>query len=164
MATGGRQFAGFGLRAKRRKAGLAEIPRVKVLLAATVASIALLGTPGAICGAADRAEQATLERFHVGRIHADDVGNAAGQDVAENSEASAQDGLGLELPRDRGARLKNRERRGRKYIAEAGLNRGVERLIHVVRDGIERAAQARRCADADSADSNSKCREGRKST
>ena len=88
-------------------------------------------------GATDRAKKPTLERFHVGRIHANHVGNAAGQNVTENSEAGAQDGFGIELPCDCGARLKNRKRRRRKYIAEAGLNRGVERLIHVVRDGIE---------------------------
>ena len=95
-----------------------------------------------------------MERFHVGRIDADQVGDAAGQDVAENSEAGAQNGVRLELPGDGGARLQNRERRGREHIAEAGLDRGVERLIDVVRDGIERAAQARDLRDADSGDWN----------
>ena len=45
-------------------------------------------------GATDRAKKPTLEGFHVGRIHADHVGNAAGQDVAENSEAGARTDFG----------------------------------------------------------------------
>ncbi len=80
--------------------------------------------------------------LHVGRIDADHIGDAAGQNVAENSEAGAQHGLGFKLPCDRRSRLQDREGRRGKYVAEAGLNGGVQRLIHIVRDGIERAAQA----------------------
>src|SRR6202041_1714482 len=54
-------------------------------------------------GAADSAEESALESFDVGWIDTDHVRNAAGQNVAEDSKAGAQDGLGLELPRDRGA-------------------------------------------------------------
>ncbi len=90
-----------------------------------------------------RAQAGRPESFDVGRIDADEVGDAAGQNVAENSEAGAQHGFRLELPGDRGSRLQNRQRRGGKHIAEMGLDGGVQRLIHIVRDGIERAAKAR---------------------
>ena len=45
--------------------------------------------------------------------------------------------LRLELPGDRGSRLQNCQRRGGKQIAEMSLNRGVQRLIDIVRDRIE---------------------------
>ena len=50
--------------------------------------------------------------------------------------------FGAELPRDAGSGLKNSDRRGHKQIPEAGLDRGVQRLIDVVGDGGERAIEA----------------------
>ncbi len=94
-------------------------------------------------GSSRRAEQAALERFDVGRIRADQIGNAAGQNVAEDAEASSEDGARLELPGDGGSRLEDGEGRGRKEVGEMRLNGGIERLIDVVRDGVEGASQAR---------------------
>ena len=64
--------------------------------------------------ASHRAKKAALKRLHVWRIDADQVRNAARQNIAEDSEARPQHGVRFELPRDRGARLQDGERRGRK--------------------------------------------------
>src|ERR1700730_11083075 len=90
---------------------------------------------------ADSAKKATLERFDVGWIDTDHIGDAAGQNVTENAEASTQHGLGLKLPCDRCSRLQDRQGRRGKHVTETRLNRGVQRLIHIMRDRIERAAQ-----------------------
>ena len=66
-----------------------------------------------------------------------EIGDAAGQNIAENSEAGSQHRFRLELPRNRRSRLQNRQRRGREHIAEMSLNGCVQRLIHVVGNGIE---------------------------
>ena len=65
----------------------------------------------------------------------------ARQDIAENSEAGAEHGFRLELPRNRRSRLQNGQRRGREQIAEMSLNGGVQRLIDIMRDGTEGAAK-----------------------
>src|SRR6202140_4824318 len=90
---------------------------------------------------ADSAKKATLERLDVGWIDTDHVGDAARQNVTENAEASAQNGLGLKLPCDRCSRLQDRQGRRGKHVTETRLNRGVQRLIHIMRDRNERAAQ-----------------------
>src|ERR1700688_4453281 len=90
---------------------------------------------------ADGAKKAALERFDVGWIDTDHIGDAAGQNVTENAEASTQHGLGLKLPCDRCSRLQDRQGRRRKHASETGLNGGVQRLIHIMRDRIERATQ-----------------------
>src|ERR1700693_4694991 len=90
---------------------------------------------------ADSAKKATLERFDVGWIDTDHISDAAGQNVTENAEASTQHGLGLKLPCDSCSRLQDRQGRRGKHVTETRLNRGVQRLIHIMRDGIERAAQ-----------------------
>ncbi len=64
----------------------------------------------------------------------------ARQDVAENSEAGAENGFRFELPRNRHPRLQNGRWRGREQMAEMSLDRGVQRLI-AMRDGTERAAK-----------------------
>ena len=61
---------------------------------------------------------------------------------------------GCELPSDCGSRLEDCQRRGGKQVAEMRLNRGVQRLIDIMRNRVERAAQTRRPADADSEDWN----------
>ena len=58
--------------------------------------------------AAHSAKYSSLERLVVGRIRADQVGHRARQDVAENSEAGAEHGFWLKLPRNRRPRLQNR--------------------------------------------------------
>src|SRR5258708_27572483 len=90
---------------------------------------------------ADCAKKATLERFDVGWIDTDHIGDAAGQNVTENAEASTQHGLGLKLPCDRCSRLQDCQGRRGKHVTETRQNRGVQRLIHIMRDRIERAAQ-----------------------
>ncbi len=47
---------------------------------------------------AHRAQQARLKRFHVRRIHSNQIGHAAGKNIAENSEASAQPRFSASLP------------------------------------------------------------------
>src|ERR1700730_6901880 len=89
----------------------------------------------------DSAKKAALERFDVGWIDANHIGDAAGQNVTENAEASTQHGLGLKLPCDRCSRLQDRQGRGGKHVTETRLNRGVQGMIHIMRDRIERAAQ-----------------------
>ncbi len=91
--------------------------------------------------AADSPKKAALERFHVGRIETNHIGDATGQNIAENAEAGTQHRFGLKLPRDRSSRLQDREGRRRKHVTETGSNGGVQRLIHVVRDGSEVPAQ-----------------------
>lgn len=91
--------------------------------------------------ASDGSEEPTLKSLDVGRIHTHHIGNAAGQNVAEEAETGAQNGVGLKLPGDRRARLKNRERGRRKNVSKADLNRRAERLIYVVRNGIEGASE-----------------------
>ena len=114
--------------------------------------------------AADSSKKATLERLDVGWIDTDHIGDAAGQNVTENAEASAQHRLGLKLPCDRCSRLKDREGRRGKHVTETGLNGGVQRLIHIMRDGIERAAQTSNLLDEDLVDWNLACLVYRKST
>ena len=65
----------------------------------------------------------------------------ARQDVAENSEASAEHGFRLELPRNRRSWLQNCQRRRREQIAEMSLDGLVQRLIDIMRDGTEGAAK-----------------------
>ncbi len=55
----------------------------------------------------------------------------------------SQHGIGRKLPRQSRSWLPDRERRGGENISEAGLNRGIERLIHVMRDRIEGSAKPR---------------------
>ena len=52
------------------------------------------------------AKLSSLKRFVVRRINSDEIGNTAGQDVAENSEAGAENGFRFELPRNRHPRIK----------------------------------------------------------
>src|SRR5271154_6267691 len=82
------------------------------------------------CRAADSPEKSALERFDVGGIETNRVGDATGQNVTENAESGAQHRLGLKLPRDRGPRLQDRKGRRGKHVAETGLNGRAQRLIH----------------------------------
>ena len=91
--------------------------------------------------AAHGAEHSSLKRLIVWRIGADQVGHSARQDIAENSEAGAEYGFRLELPRNRRSRLQNGHRCRREQIAEMSLNGCVQRLIDIMRDGTERAAK-----------------------
>jgi hypothetical protein len=50
-------------------------------------------------------------------------------------------GIGFELPRDRRSRLQDCDRRGGEQIAEMSLNHGVQRLIDIMGDRIEGAAE-----------------------
>ncbi len=110
-------------------------------MAATVASIALFGTPGAIADSADRAQQAALKRFRIRRIGAHQIDDAARQHVAEQSEAAAQHRVRRDLPGDRGSRLQDRQRRGGENRTLLRLDHLAQRLIDVVRNGIERAGR-----------------------
>src|SRR5580704_2972463 len=74
---------------------------------------------------ADGAKKPTLERFDVGWIETDHVGDATGQNVTENAEASTQHGFGLKLPCDSRPRLQDRERRRGEHVTETRLNRSV---------------------------------------
>ena len=87
--------------------------------------------------------RSALEGPDVRRIGADRVGNTARQNIAEKPEASPQHGIRLELPREGGSRLKNRQRRRGEQIAEMGLDRGVQRLIDIMGDRVEGAAKTR---------------------
>ena len=78
-----------------------------------------------------------------GGFIAHDVRDAARQDVAEESEAGPQHGIRRELPGERGSRLPDGQRRGRKDVPQMRLNHGVERLIDVVGDRIERPGKPR---------------------
>src|SRR6516162_11599356 len=62
-------------------------------------------------GFAHCAKQTSLKRFHVGRMDAEQIGDAAGQNVTEKSEAGTKHGLRLKLPGDSGSRLQNGQRR-----------------------------------------------------
>ena len=135
----------------RRKAGPAEIPKLKVLIGGHGCVNRAVGNSRRNRCAADSPEKPALEGFDVGRIDANHIGDAAGQNVAENSEAGAQHRFGFKLPCDRRSRLQDREGRRGKHVTETGLNGGVQRLIHIVRDGIERAAKASNLLDEDSA-------------
>src|SRR3984893_14772023 len=96
---------------------------------------------GSDCSAAHAAKHSSLKRLIVGRIRADQVGNSAWQDVAENPEASSKNRLRLKLPRNRCSRLQDGQRRRREQIAEMSLDGSVQRLTDIMGDGTERAAQ-----------------------
>ena len=78
------------------------------------------------------AEQSALERLHVRRVHAQSVGDASRQDIAENPEAGAKHGVGCQLPRDCRSRLEDGQGRGSEQVAEVRLNRRVQRLIDIM--------------------------------
>ena len=82
-----------------------------------------------------------LKSLDVGRIDANHIGDGAGQYVTEDPEAGTQHGLRFKLPGNGCSGLQYREGRRGKHVAETGLNGGVQGLIHIMRDGIERAAQ-----------------------
>ena len=140
--TGGRQA--FRIRQRRRAGKLA-------LREAGVER--LIGGDGRVDGAvrnsrrdrcsADRAQQPALKCLRVRRIHAHQIDHAARQKVAEQAEPAAQHRLRRDLPGDRGSRLQNRQRRRRENVPEMRLDHRVERLIHVVRNRVERARQPR---------------------
>ena len=91
--------------------------------------------------AAHAAKHSSLKRLGVGRIGADQVGHRTRQNIAEDSEAGPKHGFRLELPRDGCSRLQDSQRCGREQIAEMSLDGGVQRLIDIVRNGAERAAE-----------------------
>ena len=85
-------------------------------------------------GTAHAAEQPSLKRFVVRRIHADEIGHTAGHDVAENSEAGAENGFRFELPRNRHSAVAEwRAGVDENRCAEMSLNGGVQRLIDIMR-------------------------------
>ena len=86
-------------------------------------------------------KQTALKCFDVGRIHADQIDDAARQDVAEEAEAARSTvfGANCQAIAVLGCRIASGVER--KQIAEMRLNGGIQRLIHIVRDGIERAAK-----------------------
>src|ERR1022692_3723610 len=90
-----------------------------------------------------RAQQTSLESFVVRRISANQVGHTARQNIAEDPETGPEYGFRLKLPRDRGSRLQNGERCGRKQIAEMSLDGRIQRLIHIMRDRTKRTAKTR---------------------
>ena len=118
-------------------------PELKALIRGNGRIHGAVGHSGRNGRAAHGAQQTSLKRLDVGRIGADQVSDAARQNIAENSEAGPEHGLGLELPRDRRSRLQNRQRRGGEQIAQMSLDRGVQRLIDIMRDGSERAVKTR---------------------
>src|ERR1700730_6621728 len=85
--------------------------------------------------------QSTLESLDVGWVETNDISDGARQDIAENPEAGTQHGLGFKLPGDGRSGLQYREGRRGKHVSETGLYGGVQRLIHIMRDGIERSLQ-----------------------
>src|ERR1700723_649577 len=88
---------------------------------------------------ANGAKKSSLEGRDVGRIHANDIGDGTRQDIAEDAESGTQYGLGFQLPGDCSSRLQDGKRRRGEYMAETGLNRGVQWLIHIMGNRIERA-------------------------
>src|SRR6266446_1933909 len=86
-------------------------------------------------------KKSALETLDVGRIDANHINNAAGQDVTEKSEPSAKDEARFKLPCDSCSGLQDREGRRRKHVTETGLDGSVQGLIHSMGDGIERAPQ-----------------------
>ena len=90
---------------------------------------------------AHRAEQPSLKRLDVRRIGADQIGNAARQDVAEDSEAAPQHGFRLRTATQSPFAVEGWRAAWREQIAEISLNRGVQRLIDIMRDRIERAGE-----------------------
>src|SRR5271157_6461049 len=141
---GNRRKAGRGIRQRRcaRELTLRE-PGNESLIGRDGGIDGTVGNAGRDGGAADAAQQATLKCLYVRRIHSDQVGNAARQDVTKNSEAGAQHGVPLELPGDCRSRLQNRQGSGDKEIAEASLYCLIQRLIDIVQDGVERTIELR---------------------
>ena len=84
-----------------------------------------------------------MEGLVVRRIHPDEIRDASRHDVAEEAEARSQHRVVLELPRDRRSGLKNRERSRCEESSKVSLNRIAQRLVHIVRDGIERTLESR---------------------
>ena len=97
---------------------------------------------GRNCRATRCAEKSALKRSDVRRIGADQFGNAARHDVAEDPKARAKYGIWFELPRNRRARLKDCDWRGREQIAEMSLDRRVQWLIDIMGDRIEGTCEA----------------------
>ena len=93
------------------------------------------------CRATHGSQQTTLKCLHVRRIHSHQVSNASRQDVAEQAEAGSKNGIRFDLPRDAGSGLQNRQWGGCEDIPQTSLNHVAERLIDIVRDGIERAVE-----------------------
>ena len=133
IETGGRQAAGFASGDAQESAPCAN-PALK----------RLVRRDGRIDGARrhsrrDRrashgSQQPALKCSRVRRIAAHQVHHAPGQQIAEQAESGAQHRVRRDLPRDRRPRLQDRQRRCRENVAQAGLNRGAQWLIHVVRD------------------------------
>ena len=90
-----------------------------------------------------RAEQPALKGLRVGRIRSHEIDHAARQDVAEQAEPAAQHRVRRELPGDGGSRLQDRGRRGGENRPLLRPNDLAQRLIHIVRNGIERPGEAR---------------------
>lgn len=82
-----------------------------------------------------------LKRLDVRRIGADQVGNGAWQNIAENAEAAPEHSVWFKLPSDRCSRLENCDWGRGKQVAEIRLNRGVEWLIDIMRNGAESASE-----------------------
>src|SRR6202161_4972071 len=86
-------------------------------------------------------QQTSLEGFVARRMGANQVGHTARQNIAEDPETGSQHRFWLELPCDRGPRLQNRQRCGRKQIAEMSLDGRIQRLIDIMRDRTKRTAK-----------------------
>src|ERR1700686_5252865 len=123
----------------KRRLALGE-SRSKSLIRGNDCGDCTVGCSGRYACTPDAAKHSSLKRLVVGRILADQTRHCARQDIAENSEASAEHRFRLELPRNRRSRLQNSHRRGREQIAEMSLNNGVQRLI-VMGNGTEGAAK-----------------------
>ena len=82
-----------------------------------------------------------MEGPDIRRIGVNDVSNTAREDVTEQAETSAEYGIGCKLPRDRCSRLQNCKWSGSEQLPKMSLDGGVQRLIHIMRDGIERATK-----------------------
>ena len=106
---------------RKTRAGVCQRRSARKLARGKTCSESLIRGLGSVYGAVgdtgwnghatDRAEKTSKESLDVGRIDADQIGDAARQNVAEDAEAGAQNGLRLELPGDRHTRLQNCERR-----------------------------------------------------
>jgi hypothetical protein len=94
-------------------------------------------------GSTNRAEQSALKCVRIRGIRAHQIGDAARQDVAEQSEPRAQNRVRRDLQGDGGSRLQDGRRRGGENCTQLRLNHLVERLIHIVGNGLERPREAR---------------------
>ena len=116
IATGGRQRR-IGLRRGARKLALRK-SGVKGLIRGYRGVDRAARYARRQSGAADGAQQAALEGPHIGRIHSHQVGNIAGQKVAEQTKARTQHRVRRKLPSQRCSAVADGHGSGGKKVSQ----------------------------------------------